>query len=280
MIQPYLNTFRSYADFSGRTGRREFWLTWIVHSVVIFASYWLDIFILFIALDINVPVFLPIYLVASLLPMLSLGARRLRDYGRSAWWLLLWLHPIFWFPLMVTAFSPSKTVDDRREATPRPLDTEIQAVGRVTYVGTWLNGLDFKGLATRGEYWSFLLLNFAILVGAAVVAYVIEELVSEALVGVVMVPAAFLFAMSWLTGLSLTVRRVRDSMGSGSAFFVAFIPIIGPLLVYIVFPLIPSRPLLVAQADDWRSDQRYAVDRSQSWGSDSAGASNDPWDRR
>ena len=46
MIQPYLNTIGRYFDFTGRTGRREFWLTWLVHVVILAVCVLIDVSIL------------------------------------------------------------------------------------------------------------------------------------------------------------------------------------------------------------------------------------------
>lgn len=71
-----------YADFTGRAARSEFW--------------W---FALFVALAETGFVYLSetlgsVFMVATLLPLLAAGARRLRDTGKSAWWELFLLVPV------------------------------------------------------------------------------------------------------------------------------------------------------------------------------------------
>lgn len=71
-----------YADFNGRAARPEFW--------------W---FALFVTLAETGFVYLSetlgsVFMVAVLLPLLAVGARRLRDTGKSAWWELFLLVPV------------------------------------------------------------------------------------------------------------------------------------------------------------------------------------------
>lgn len=136
------------------------------------------------------------------------------------------------------------------------------------YIGTWLRAFDFLGRSTRAEYWTFYLINLVI---AWVAAFLVGEWV-------------YLFVLLALVPLlAVTVRRHRDALGSGFWIFLAFIPFVGALIVFIILPLIPSRPLLHAYPEDWHtySGTGTAVDRTQSWGSDSAGTGgNDPWDQR
>jgi len=71
-----------YADFTGRASRPEFW--WFALFVVLCIS----------ALELLNETLGGVFLLAVLLPLLAAGARRLRDSGKSAWWLLFLLVPV------------------------------------------------------------------------------------------------------------------------------------------------------------------------------------------
>jgi len=71
-----------YAEFNGRASRPEFW--WFMLFVVLVAS----------ALAYVNETLSTIFLIAILLPLLAVGARRLRDSGKSAWWQLFLLVPV------------------------------------------------------------------------------------------------------------------------------------------------------------------------------------------
>ena len=92
--------FVKYADFTGRASRPEFW--------------W---FALFILLSASAFTYLSetagsIYSIATLLPFLAVGARRLRDGGNSPWWLFGLLIPVAGIILLgfFWAMQPAKTL--------------------------------------------------------------------------------------------------------------------------------------------------------------------------
>ena len=67
-----------YADFNGRATRSEYW--WFFLAVLLGSA----------AASL---ITLRVYSLATLLPMIAAGARRLRDTNRSGWWQLLALVP-------------------------------------------------------------------------------------------------------------------------------------------------------------------------------------------
>lgn len=71
-----------YADFSGQASRPEFW--------------WFALFVILVtgALLYVSEVLSSVFLIAVLLPLLAVGARRLHDIGKSGWWLLFMLVPV------------------------------------------------------------------------------------------------------------------------------------------------------------------------------------------
>ena len=77
-----LIAFAKYAEFNGRASRSEFW--------------WFALFVLLVtsALTYLSEVVASVFLIAVLLPLLAVGARRLRDAGHSGWWQLFLLAPV------------------------------------------------------------------------------------------------------------------------------------------------------------------------------------------
>ena len=71
-----------YADFNGQATRPEFW--WFALFIVLASA----------AFTYLSETLGSVFLIATLLPFLAVGARRLRDTGKSAWWLLLLLAPV------------------------------------------------------------------------------------------------------------------------------------------------------------------------------------------
>ncbi len=82
--------FIKYVDFNGCASRPEFWW-WFLFTVI--ASLALQ------AVSYNLS---GAFSIATFLPSLAVGARRLHDSDRSAWWLLLYFLPIIgWIVLIV-----------------------------------------------------------------------------------------------------------------------------------------------------------------------------------
>ncbi|SRR5258706_10690707 len=89
--------FSKYAAFDGRASRSEYW--WFL----------LFTFLASAALGMVSETLSGLFSLGVLLPSLAVGARRLHDVDRSAWFLLLWLIPIIgWIVLIVWAAQEGK----------------------------------------------------------------------------------------------------------------------------------------------------------------------------
>jgi uncharacterized membrane protein YhaH (DUF805 family) len=82
----FIDGVKKYAVFSGRTGRKEFWMYVLFN--LIFA-----IVIGIIANLIKFNFLSTIYSLALLIPSLAIGVRRLHDTNRSGWWMFIGLIP-------------------------------------------------------------------------------------------------------------------------------------------------------------------------------------------
>ena len=99
--------FSKYADFNGRAKRPEYW--W----------FFLFLFLLGAAVSIVSEVLNAMVSLATILPCLAAGARRLHDTGRSGWWQLLWIIPIIgWIVVIVFLAQEGETTDNRFGAAP------------------------------------------------------------------------------------------------------------------------------------------------------------------
>ena len=89
--------FAKYADVNGCASRPEFWW-WILFTVIATTalqsvSYGLS----------------GAFSIATFLPGIAVGARRLHDTDRSGWWQLLWLIPLVgWIILIIFCAEPGK----------------------------------------------------------------------------------------------------------------------------------------------------------------------------
>jgi len=84
----YLNMWRNFANFSGRTNRRGFWMACLFNLfaflAILLAAFIIPPFIVFQFL----------YAAAVIIPELSLTVRRLRDVGRAWYYIFLPFIPV------------------------------------------------------------------------------------------------------------------------------------------------------------------------------------------
>ena len=85
--------FKRYAEFSGRSRRKEYWM-----YVLLLIAVGIVIGIVegILGLARMIGPYGPIsalFLLATLVPSLAVGVRRLHDTGRSGWWLLIGYGP-------------------------------------------------------------------------------------------------------------------------------------------------------------------------------------------
>jgi uncharacterized membrane protein YhaH (DUF805 family) len=93
MIEAVKAVFSKYATFEGRARRAEYW--WFV----------LFSFIIAVVLNLINPGLLGgIWSLATLLPSLAVGARRLHDTDRSGWWLLIGFIPVIGLIVLIVFF--------------------------------------------------------------------------------------------------------------------------------------------------------------------------------
>lgn len=99
----YVQVWKRWSDFGGRSRRKEFWMWWLVNFVIVlvgtvlfaiaggFSSY---VAALqheapnFSALALLVLVVIGLYSLATIVPQLAVTVRRFHDVGKSGWWVL------------------------------------------------------------------------------------------------------------------------------------------------------------------------------------------------
>ena len=83
----YLKALKNYANFKGRSTRREYWY---------FVLFHLLFFVLMevISTTFAFPEAVTIYLVLTLVPTISVGVRRIHDVGKSGWFYFIALIPL------------------------------------------------------------------------------------------------------------------------------------------------------------------------------------------
>jgi uncharacterized membrane protein YhaH (DUF805 family) len=90
----YLNVFRHYSDFSGRAGRKEFWMFFLLNAIISVALTVGAMLTDGRDMENYLICLLSCYCAALFIPSLAVAARRLHDTGKSGWWMLAWLVPL------------------------------------------------------------------------------------------------------------------------------------------------------------------------------------------
>lgn len=78
--------FKHYADFSGKLGRKQYWIGYLFYGVSCIPLLTIDT-------AIGLPVITSIYMLGMLIPSIAATIRRLHDIGKSGWWYLISLLP-------------------------------------------------------------------------------------------------------------------------------------------------------------------------------------------
>lgn len=101
--------FAKYAIFRGCATRPEFWWFWLFNFLCQFLLGQVDKSMAPPEAMHGAGLLSFLFSLITLLPMLAVSARRLHDVGRSGWWQLLVLIPLFgWLVLLYWLVQPSR----------------------------------------------------------------------------------------------------------------------------------------------------------------------------
>jgi uncharacterized membrane protein YhaH (DUF805 family) len=111
---------QKYVDFSGRARRSELWFFVLFNVIVGVVASIID-GILGTRSGYGYGVVQSLASLALLLPNLAVGARRLHDTGRSAWWLLIALIPLVGAIILIVFYVQDSQGDNQYGPSPKPL---------------------------------------------------------------------------------------------------------------------------------------------------------------
>ena len=120
---------RRYADFKGKTSRRQFWMGGLCFVLLLLTLFCIDLAtgLMFVCTLVGT--------LALTVPFAAAAIRRLHDTGRSGWWFLIQYVPVvgpIW--LLVLLCQKGETRDDQRPEFQLPTDA-IAAAAMVLIVG-------------------------------------------------------------------------------------------------------------------------------------------------
>jgi uncharacterized membrane protein YhaH (DUF805 family) len=106
LVESYVGVLKKYAEFEGRTQRREFWVFFLCNFIIgiVLGILQLIPIIKWVFLVVS-----SLYSLAILVPSLAIGARRLHDTNRSALLLLLGLIPLVGTIILIVFWAQEGT---------------------------------------------------------------------------------------------------------------------------------------------------------------------------
>lgn len=126
----YLMAFEKYADFSGRSRRKEYWMFNLFNIIIVFG-------VVFIAeaivLEEYMMIPLGLYLLGVIIPSLALSVRRLHDQGKSGGYYLVRFIPLIggiWY-LVLMCTDGEYNSNEHGLNPKKPVDNEINDIGAV-----------------------------------------------------------------------------------------------------------------------------------------------------
>lgn len=101
----YVESWRRFGDFRGRSSRSAYWWPTLIHPIVFFVLGGIFAAILDLDTDQIGPEI--VYFIGYVWVSIALGVRRLHDIGRSGKWLLIGLAPLANLVLLYWFVQPS-----------------------------------------------------------------------------------------------------------------------------------------------------------------------------
>src|SRR5690606_19580775 len=114
-MEYFLSVVKQYVNFNGRARRKEYWMYYLFYIIFYIVAAIIDgvLGLSFLA---------PLYMLALLLPTISVAARRLHDTGRSGWWQLIGLIPLIgWIVLIYFLVLDSTPGENQYGPNPKGL---------------------------------------------------------------------------------------------------------------------------------------------------------------
>ncbi|HTW61900.1 MAG TPA: DUF805 domain-containing protein [Terracidiphilus sp.] len=111
----YLLALKRYAEFNGRSRRKEYWI-YTLYNIVIYMVLYLAGFVTLLRSSIYMVFFglAFVYALAVLVPSLSVCVRRLHDIDKSGWFILIGLIPAVGGIILLVLLCLDGTPGDNR----------------------------------------------------------------------------------------------------------------------------------------------------------------------
>ena len=85
--------FKNYTNFTGRSSRGAYWWWFLANLLISFVLGFID-GLLFGVSEMGIGILSGLFALATIIPSIAIGFRRLHDVDKTAWWLLIALIPL------------------------------------------------------------------------------------------------------------------------------------------------------------------------------------------
>jgi len=112
MQEAVRSVLSQYANFNGRARRSEYWF-WTLATVIV------SVVVAIIDVIIGNVILEWVLILATLVPSLAVGARRLHDTDKSGWLQLIGIIPIIGWVVLIVFFAMDSTPDNKYGPNPK-----------------------------------------------------------------------------------------------------------------------------------------------------------------
>ena len=110
----FLMVLKKYAEFKGRSRRKEYWFFILFYTLILIALTFIDVSVGTYDAETQLGLISSIFMLAMLVPSLAVAVRRLHDTDRSGWWLLIALIPLIGAVVILVFMVLDGTPGDNR----------------------------------------------------------------------------------------------------------------------------------------------------------------------
>lgn len=127
----YLKVMKQYADFNGRARRKEYWMFFLFNMIFALVAILVDN-LLGLRFNEQIPygyLYL-LYGLATFIPGIAVGVRRLHDVGKSGWWYFIAIIPLAGLYLLYLFVQDGTPGSNEYGVNPKENYNEINEIGQ------------------------------------------------------------------------------------------------------------------------------------------------------
>ncbi|MBA2344162.1 MAG: DUF805 domain-containing protein [Rubrobacter sp.] len=133
----YIDAFRNYAVFDGRSRRAAYWYFVLFNIIVAVVLAFIDMLLGTFSSSSNIGLLSGIYSLAVIIPTLAVAIRRLHDTDRSGWWILISLIPLIG-SIVLLVFYVMDSTPGQIQVRPKPEGRYLESRLRAVFRRSWL----------------------------------------------------------------------------------------------------------------------------------------------